>query len=60
MSFLFFMFVTVVMSFLLNWVFMTYLHTCGCPTTKYSHESDKLQQSSPTTVVEDVDDFLSS
>jgi hypothetical protein len=59
MSFLFFMFVTVIMSFLLNWVFMTYLHTCGCP-IKYNHESDKLKQSSQTTVTEDVDDFLST
>ena len=59
MSFLFFMFVTVMMSFLLNWVFMTYLHTCECP-IKYSHESDKLKQSSQTTVTEDVDDFLST
>ena len=59
MSFVFFVVLTMLMAFLMNWVFMTYVHTCGCSDT-YKNESEKLLQASPTTFDEDIDDFLSN
>ena len=54
-SFVFFVFLTMFMAFLLNWIFITYLHTCTQPQT----ETQKLHAQRPDTNGEaEMEDFL--
>ena len=54
-SFVFFVFLTMFMAFLLNWIFSTYLHTC----TPTQTETQKLHAQRPDINAEaEMDDFL--
>jgi len=56
-SFGFFLFLTMTMAFLLNWIFMTYFHTCPPVMT----ETQKLvaqMESTDTIESDDDDDFF--
>jgi hypothetical protein len=60
-SFIFFLLLTMAMAFLLNWVYMQYLHNCPDCThaSKLQVEADKLtRQMGQTTPDDDIKGFL--
>ena len=61
-SFLFFVVLTMLMAFFMNWIYMQYLHSCkDCTqTAKHVTETENLvRQMGVTTESEDMDAFLS-
>ena len=60
-SFLFFMLLTMLMAFLMNWIYMQYVYSCtDCTqTSKHLAETEKLvRQMGSTTETEDMEAFL--